>query len=58
MSTYEDKYGRTQVTIPPVEKHGVITMSRVTNLLLMTLYATDSHGASCRLLECDGGEAQ
>ena len=40
MSTYEDKYGRTQVTIPPVEKHGVITMSRVTNLLLMTLYST------------------
>ena len=42
MSTYEDKYGAssaTQATILPFEKrHGVITMSRVTNLLLIALY--------------------
>ena len=39
MSTYDNKYDETQEIIPVVDKSGFITISRLTNLLLMALYA-------------------
>ena len=39
MSTYDNQYDETQEIVPSVDISGIITISRVTNLLIIPLYA-------------------